>query len=363
MTAAAAPEAGGSRVSLEIPDWPGLASGLELSMFCGGAGASETAGTWEFSGATAGPATVAIDWSAGGAKGISLIVADGRDEPVLVGSSQAPDGKVRPEMVLRLACGPDSMEVPFKVTDTVALERYYQGEDHQDEYVIEHPFFLAFHKARLEALARIFEERIPPGSKVLDVGSGYSIFFLCNRDWEFDITCCDLHSSAIEKMRGLCPGWTWEVADAMRLPFDDASFGTVYAGEIIEHVPDVRGALAEWRRVLEPGGTLILTTPNRERMLAVANRRAMPVHPEHVLELSPGQARALLAAEGFDVLETEGIYLELFLNWHRPPGKRVDLLTARYGMPEHERYYKPFMRAGRLAPSRAFDLIFVCKKQ
>src|SRR5450759_1007498 len=91
-------------------------------MFCGGAGASEPAGAWEFSGATAGPATVAIDWSAGGAEGISLIVPDGREDQVLVGCSQAPYGKVRPEMVLRLACGPDSVEVPFKVTDTVALD-------------------------------------------------------------------------------------------------------------------------------------------------------------------------------------------------------------------------------------------------
>jgi len=306
---------------------------------------------------------VEIEWSTEGASGVKLSTADGRPEPQPAGGSSSTEAVVRPEMVLRLASGSGSLSVPFKVTDTVALERYYQGEGHQDEYVNEHPFFLAFHKARLETLSRIFEERIPVGSKVLDVGSGYSIFFLCNREWRFDITCCDLDSSAIAKMRGLCPGWTWEVADATALPFDDASFGTVYAGEIIEHVPDPRAALAEWGRVLEPGGTLILTTPNRERMLARANRKAMPVHPEHVREFSVGQARAMLTAEGFEVLATDGIYLELLLNWYRPPGLRVDMLTARYGMPEHERLYKPFMRAGHFMPSRAFDLIFVCKKK
>ena len=363
MTASSAPAAGSSRVSLDIPDWPGLASGLELSLLSRAEDSTAPAGTWEFSGPTAGPATVEIDWSTEGADGIALTAGDGRADPVLVRGSSSPEGVVRPEMVLRLACGADLLEVPFKVTDTGALERYYQGEGHQDEYVNEHPFFLAFHKARLEALSRVFEQTIPRGDNVLDVGSGYSIFFLCNRDWDFDITCCDLDSAAIAKMRGLCPGWRWEVADATSLPFDDASFGTVYAGEIIEHVPDVRGALAEWGRVLQPGGTLILTTPNRERMLACANRRAMPVHPEHVRELSPPEARALLASEGFEVLQTDGIYLELFLNWYRPPGRRVDMLTARYGLPEHEHLYKPFMRAGHLLPSRAFDLIFVCKRQ
>lgn len=363
MTAPGAPVEGRSRVSLDIPGWPGLDAGLELLLVSGAKDETSAAGAWEFGGATAGPATAEIDWSAQGAEGVRLTTDDGRPDPVLVRGSASPEGVVRPEMVLRLACGAESLEVPFKVTDTAALERYYQGEGHQDEYVNEHPFFLAFHKARLEALSRIFEQTIPRGDRVLDVGSGYSIFFLCNRDWEFDITCCDLDSAAIEKMRGLCPGWRWEVADATNLPFDDASFGTVYAGEIIEHVPDVRGALAEWRRVLEPGGTLIMTTPNRERMLACANRRAMPVHPEHVRELSPPEARALLAAEGFDVLETDGIYLELLLNWYRPPGLRVDMLTARYGRPEHEHLYKPFMRAGHLMPSRAFDLIFVCKRK
>ena len=351
----------GSRIELEIPDWPGLGSGLEVSLNCAG-GDGSNAGAWSFGGVTPGPAAVEIGWSKQGAESLTLQATDGRADPVPAGGG-ASDGAVRPEMVLRLACGKSLLEVPFKVGDTLALERYYQGEDHQDEYVIQHPFFTAFHQARLRSLARIFEDWIAEGSKVLDVGSGYSIFFLCNRDWEYDITCCDLDSAAMAKMKELCGGWNWVVADATHLPFADGSFDALYAGEIIEHVEDPRGALAEWRRVLRRHGTMILTTPNRERMLAMANRCAMPVHPEHVMELAPGQARAMLVAEGFEVFAMEGIYLELFLNWYRPPGRRVDLLTARYGSPEHLRYYQPFMRAGALLPSRAFDLIFVCKKQ
>lgn len=47
-----------------------------------------------------------------------------------------------------------------------------------------------------------------------------------------------------------------------RLPFPDASFDIVLCVEGIEHVMDRHKTLTEFRRVLKPGGRLILTTPN-----------------------------------------------------------------------------------------------------
>lgn len=347
----------------ELPDWKGIDRALEVSVECSGDhGAEGLIGTWVFEGARPGPAVVNIDWLDGGDGALELLV-EGGASPLAPSSSSRRSAVVRPEMTLRLACGGELLEVPFKVTSTEALEEYYQSSTHQDEYVVAHPFFLAFHKARLRELGKVFKKYIPPGSKVLDVGSGYSIFFLLGRDWDADITCCDLDAAAIDKMLGICPEFTWLVADATSLPFEDGSFGTVYAGEIIEHVPDPLLALAEWRRVLAPGGTLILTTPNRERLLARANRETMPVHPEHVREMSLPQARATLYASGFEVRDVRGIYLELMLNWYREAGRRVDMMISLFNRPEHERLYGPLMWAGRLAPSRAFDLVLICTRQ
>ncbi|MGE9807699.1 MULTISPECIES: class I SAM-dependent methyltransferase [unclassified Janibacter] len=59
-----------------------------------------------------------------------------------------------------------------------------------------------------------------------------------------------------------------------RLPFGDASFECVVAGEIIEHVPDPDSFLREIRRVLRPGGTLVISTPN---MVSWANRVLVPL--------------------------------------------------------------------------------------
>jgi SAM-dependent methyltransferase len=74
------------------------------------------------------------------------------------------------------------------------------------------------------------------------------------------------------------PGARWVVADLERahrpqvaadvqaLPFRDGAFDSVKATELLEHVPDVALALAECRRVVRPGGHLIITVPFLERI-------------------------------------------------------------------------------------------------
>ncbi|MFL6240877.1 MAG: methyltransferase domain-containing protein [Actinomycetes bacterium] len=48
--------------------------------------------------------------------------------------------------------------------------------------------------------------------------------------------------------------------DALRLPFDDAAFDVVVAGEVLEHVSDHERAVSEACRVLRAGGTLVIDT-------------------------------------------------------------------------------------------------------
>lgn len=52
------------------------------------------------------------------------------------------------------------------------------------------------------------------------------------------------------------------VGDVQRLPFPDGSFDTVFCSQVLEHVPEPWLALAEFERVLRPGGRLILSVPH-----------------------------------------------------------------------------------------------------
>ena len=63
--------------------------------------------------------------------------------------------------------------------------------------------------------------------------------------------------------------------DALRLPFTDGAFDRVIAAEVLEHIPDDAGAMAELARVLRPGGTIAVTVPAwlPEKVCWAAHRR------------------------------------------------------------------------------------------
>ncbi len=50
--------------------------------------------------------------------------------------------------------------------------------------------------------------------------------------------------------------------DALHLPFAEATFDRIICSEVMEHIPDDRGAAAELFRVLKPGGTIGVTVPS-----------------------------------------------------------------------------------------------------
>ncbi len=54
-----------------------------------------------------------------------------------------------------------------------------------------------------------------------------------------------------------------QLGNIEKLVFDNEVFDAVLLNEVLEHVPNDRAALGEMYRVLKPGGTLILFSPNR----------------------------------------------------------------------------------------------------
>ncbi|SER51770.1 Methyltransferase domain-containing protein [Lentzea xinjiangensis] len=88
------------------------------------------------------------------------------------------------------------------------------------------------------------------------------------------------------------------------LPVRDAGVDVVANLQVIEHLWDQEGFLAECRRVLRPGGTLIVTTPNR---LTFSPGQDTPLNPFHTRELAPSELDEMLSAAGFRVDELTGL--------------------------------------------------------
>jgi SAM-dependent methyltransferase len=103
--------------------------------------------------------------------------------------------------------------------------------------------------------------KLAPGSRVLDVGCGDSIFpvflaFLGHR-----VTAVDLEfTTNLGRLHGVPT--TYLRADLAALPVGDEHFDAVFCISVIEHLaePRIPGAIQELRRVLKPGGRLLLTT-------------------------------------------------------------------------------------------------------
>ena len=86
------------------------------------------------------------------------------------------------------------------------------------------------------------------------------------------------------------PNLRFVSADCARLPFPDAAFDLVVSFETIEHIAAQREFLAEVKRVLAPGGLLLLSSPNKAEY---SDRRGY-ANPFHVAELYRDELRALL---------------------------------------------------------------------
>lgn len=110
---------------------------------------------------------------------------------------------------------------------------------------------------------------LPAGADVLDIGCGPGWLWSEGKDAFPDglsLTLADFSPGMVAdgvkaaeavgryaKVEGV-------VADASKLPFADGSFDAVLACHMLYHVPDAQMALGEFKRVLRPGGILVVTT-------------------------------------------------------------------------------------------------------
>lgn len=187
---------------------------------------------------------------------------------------------------------------------TVQWRRSLQEEEYRlPHHWLAHKHGLARYEAKTARMAALVRRSGLTSGEVLDVGCGdgrgtHDLAGLLGASFHW--RGVDFSERAIAFARLMAPDLCFEVQDAERLQFPDASFDLVVAREVIEHIPvaEVQAFLAEVRRVLRPGGLLVVTTPS-------VNRRVPDKHFQHFSEAS---LRVTLEAESaFEVEAVEGL--------------------------------------------------------
>jgi ubiquinone/menaquinone biosynthesis C-methylase UbiE len=159
--------------------------------------------------------------------------------------------------------------------------------------------------------------RLPvgPGHRVLDLGcgGGRHAFEVLRRGADvvaFDQDSAELENvaamfAAMDKAGEVPPGATGRTVtgDALGMPFPDASFDTVIAAEVLEHIPDDMAAMREIVRVLKPGGQVAVTVPSflPERICWALSEDYHTAPGGHIRIYTLAELRAKLKSSGLRV--------------------------------------------------------------
>jgi SAM-dependent methyltransferase len=149
-------------------------------------------------------------------------------------------------------------------------------------------------------LARRYGRR---GGRLLEIGSGLG-HLVGQLEDTFETYGIDLNHWAVKESRAVVNKSGLQTASGQELPFDDGVFNVVIIKHIVEHLPQPERAIAEIGRVTEPGGILILATPNLDSLLKPwkGERWIGYQDPTHISLKPPSEWLGLIREARFDFL-------------------------------------------------------------
>lgn len=142
----------------------------------------------------------------------------------------------------------------------------------------------AWTQLRLAALYDLVEPAA--GERIIDLGCAAGALTHYLSGYGAAVVGVDSEERAIAKAQSLFPDLEFRHADVAELPFDSESFDKAVAGDLVEHLEDSTclTMLGELRRVLVPGGSLSIYTPNPLHLIErlKAHNLILAQNPTHI---------------------------------------------------------------------------------
>ncbi len=143
------------------------------------------------------------------------------------------------------------------------------------------------------------------GRDVLEAGCGEGYGADLSAATARTVTAVDYDAATVAHVRARYPRVGVLAANLAALPMPDSALDVVVNFQVIEHLWDQPQFITECLRVLRPGGSLLISTPNR---ITFTPGSDTPVNPFHTRELNAAELRELLIDGGFDVQSMSGVF-------------------------------------------------------
>jgi len=178
---------------------------------------------------------------------------------------------------------------------------------------------------RTHEVLKAIEEFAPnPVQRILDLGTAEGRMLALVSEAYPDAFCAgvEFNGELVRFGRTLFPELKLVRGDIQELGIRGGVFDVVIATAVIEHVPDPEGVVREIRRVLKPGGILVMTAPAPfwERLATGVGHLKEDQH-HRVMGLK--ELQELVKREGFSVLKAEKFMLS-------PVGMPFEFIVERY---------------------------------
>jgi 2-polyprenyl-3-methyl-5-hydroxy-6-metoxy-1,4-benzoquinol methylase len=163
---------------------------------------------------------------------------------------------------------------------------------------------------RLDLIARH-----KPGRRLLDIGTGDGRFLIAASRAGFVIDATELSDTGIQY--AATRGFAVRKGQVTEIDFGECKYDLITIWHVMEHVPNPREVLMNCRRLLAPGGILVVAVPNEDCLLyRHALRKLLHRSPKrnplgdipyggevHLTHFQPSTLRRFISAGGFDLLD------------------------------------------------------------